>query len=146
MMDCDKILNNILFYLDNELVETERVEFESHLHECPECKTLFNNVAATYKIITVENQVEVNPFFYHKLKTKLETKQKSRVISIFSTILKPIAIAASVTLGIMIGNGELDVLNTPDNEIELASESFTPVLPADYSLWITMNEDNGSEN
>lgn len=145
-MDCDKILNNILFYLDKELVEAEKIQFEKHLHECPQCKALYENVASTYKVITAENQVEASPFFYHKLITKLETKEESRAINILSAVLKPIAIAASIALGILIGNGELDLLDIPDNEIELASESFTPVLPADYSLWMTMNEDNGSEN
>ena len=145
-MDCNKILNNILFYLDNELNEAERIQFESHLHECPQCKAIYDNVTASYNIIAAENQVVVNPFFYHKLKSKLETTQESKVINIFTAILKPMAIAASIALGIFIGNGELDLLNLPDDDIELASENFTPVLPADYSLWITMNEDNGSEN
>jgi hypothetical protein len=145
-MNCDKILNNILFYLDNELVEEDIVRFESHLHECPQCKDLYDNVVSTYNIIGEENQLEVNPFFYHKLKTKLEAKKEGSAIKIFTTLLKPIAIAASVTLGILIGNGELDLLNTTDNEMDLASEGFAPLLPADYSLWITMNEDNGSEN
>ena len=145
-MNCNKILNNILFYLDKELVEAERIEFESHLQECTECRDLYDNVASAYNIIAAENQISVNPFFYHKLKTRLETKEESRVITIFTAVLKPMAIAASIALGIFIGNGELDLLNIPDNEIELAAESFTPVLPADYSLWITMNEDDGSEN
>jgi hypothetical protein len=145
-MDCDKIPDNIIFYLDNELSEEGRIKFEAHLNECPKCKTLYENVASTYKIIGLENQLAANPFFYHKLKTKLETKEESRVINIFSTVLKPLAIAASIALGIMIGNGELDVLNITVADTEIISENFTPVLPADYSLWITMNEDDGSEN
>ena len=145
-MDCDKISNNIFFYLDNELSEERRIKFEAHLMECPQCKALYENVASTYKIIGLENQLAANPFFYHKLKTKLETKEENRVINIFSTVLKPLAIAASIALGIMIGNGELDVLNITVDDTEIISENFTPVLPADYSLWITMNEDNGSEN
>jgi hypothetical protein len=145
-MDCDKISNNIFFYLDNELSEEGRIKFEAHLNECPQCNALYENVASTYKIIGLENQLAANPFFYHKLKTKLETKEESRVINIFSTVLKPLAIAASIALGIMIGNGELDVLNITVDDTEIISENFTPVLPADYSLWITMNEDNGNEN
>ena len=145
-MDCDKISNNIFFYLDKELSEDERLKFEAHLNECPQCKALYENVASTYKIIGLENQLAANPFFYHKLKTKLETKEESRVINIFSTVLKPLAIAASIVLGIMIGNGELDILNITVDDKEIISENFTPVLPADYSLWVTMNEDNGSEN
>ena len=145
-MDCKIISNNILFYLDDELSEDVRIKFESHLEACPECTALYENVASTYKLIALETQMAASPFFYHKLKTKLETKEESRVINIFSTVLKPMAIAASIALGIIIGNGELDILNITVDDTEIISESFTPVLPADYSLWITMNEDDGSEN
>lgn len=145
-MDCNKTSINIFFYLDNELSKDERIKFKAHLNECPQCNALYENVASTYKIIGLENQLKANPFFYHKLKTKLETKEESRLINIFSTVLKPLAIAASIALGIIIGNGELDVLNIVVDDTEIISENFTPVLPADYSLWITMNEDNGSEN
>lgn len=145
-MDCNKILNSALLYLDNELVEDDRVKFESHLKECAECEAIYENIAATYKIIETDNLVEANPFFYHKLKMKLEAKDESRVITIFTTVLKPLAIAASITLGIIIGNGELDTLNISTDDSEIVSENFTPVLPADYSLWITMNDEDGSEN
>ncbi len=145
-MDCDKHRNNILFYLDNELNEPERVSFDAHINECAQCKALYENVASTYKLIAVENKIEVSPFFYHKLKTKLAAKEEKQLINIFSTVLKPLAIAASIAFGIMIGNGELDLLDISVDDSEVASEDFTPILPADYSLWITMNEDNGSQN
>jgi hypothetical protein len=146
IMDCNKIYQNIIFYLDNELSEDGRIEFEAHLHDCPQCRNLYENVASTKKLITVENKIEVNPFFYYKLKTRLDTKEESSVINIFATVLKPLAIAASIALGIIIGNGELDILSITVDDTEIVSENFTPVLPADYSLWITMNEDDGSEN
>ena len=145
-MDCNKILNNTLLYLDNELVEDDRVKFELHLKECSVCEAIYENIAATYKIIETDNLVEANPFFYHKLKMKLEAIDESRVITIFTTVLKPLAVAASITLGIIIGNGELDTLNISTDDSEIVSENFTPVLPADYSLWITMNDEDGSEN
>ena len=145
-MDCSKCLNNILFYLDKELSEVDRLMFDAHLKECPQCNNVFAEVAATYGLIAAENQLETSPFFYHKLKTKLETKEEDKVIKLFSALLKPIAIAASITLGILIGNQELDVLNSDVEDSEIADENFTPVLPADYSVWISMNEEYGSED
>jgi len=145
-MDCNIISNNILFYLDNELAEGERIEFDLHLEACPQCNALFESVASTYNLIAVENQLAANPFFYPKLKAKLEAGKESRVIHIFNSVVKPLAIAASITLGVIIGNGELDLLNITVYDTEIISENFTPVLPADYSLWVTMNEDDGSEN
>ena len=61
-------------------------------------------------------------------------------------VLKPLAVAASIALGIMIGKGELDILTNQENDIELASENISLVMPADYSVWATINEDDGSEN
>ena len=145
-MDCDKILDNILFYLDNELTEAERIKFAAHLQECPQCKALYENVAAAYQIIEQEDQIEASPFFYHKLTTKLAAKDDSRIINILSAVLKPVAVAASITLGIIIGNGERTVLDVADDDTVVVTENFTPALPADYSLWITMNEEDGNEN
>ena len=145
-MDDNKHIDNILFYLDNELGEQERLNFIAHLKECSQCMAIYEEVALTYKVIGVENKFEGSPFFYHQLKTRLEAKDDKQAVGIFSLVLKPLAIAASITLGIMIGNGELNLLNITLDDSEIASEEFTPVLPADYSLWVTMNEDNGSEN
>ena len=60
IMDCNKISKNIIFYLDNELSEDGRIEFEAHIHECPQCMNLYENVASTYKLIAVENNIEAN--------------------------------------------------------------------------------------
>jgi len=145
-MNCNSTLDNILLYIDNELTKEERIKLESHLQECAECEALYKNIAATYNIIETENQLKASPFFYHKLITKLEAKKENRALRILPIILKPLAIAASIALGVMIGNEELDILNIGVDDSEIVSEDFTPVLPADYSLWVTMNEDNGSEN
>jgi hypothetical protein len=145
-MNCNTTLDNILLYIDNVLAEEERIQFESHLQECTECEVLYKNIAATYNIIETENQLPASPFFYHKLITKLEAKKENRAIRMLPIILKPLAVAASIALGVMIGNDELAILNIEVDDSEIVSESFTPILPADYSLWVTMNEDNGSEN
>lgn len=144
-MDCKLVIDNIIFYLDKELQSDEREMFENHLEECITCQEVFNQVKATYITIGME-EIKPDPFFYTRLKARIDRQAENMPVQIFLNVLKPIAVAASIAIGILIGNGELDLLNIPNDEIEIASEEFAPVLPADYSVWITMNEEDGSEN
>jgi len=145
-MDCEKYSNKILFYLDKELSKEEVMNFELHLSNCPQCKHLYEQLASVYKIISQENSFKASPFFYNKLKIKIESDKERKIISIFTMALKPLAVAASIALGIIIGNGELSMLNSSDDEIDMVSQNITPPLPADYSVWTNMNEDNGNDN
>ena len=144
-MNCTNFLENIIPYLDDELTQTNASEFEKHLHDCLSCNTMFKNIANTYAIIDLEKNIPDNPFFYHTLISKLEVQKQDKPFHIIMQILKPLAVAASITLGIIIGNGELDVLGDENEGIELAVENINLVMPADYSVWSTLNEDNGSE-
>jgi predicted anti-sigma-YlaC factor YlaD len=145
-MDCKIIADNILFYIDKELDSELSKQFEEHLNNCAECKLLYQRIEGSYSKIELVKELNPNPFFYSRLITKLEKNKEKRTLQIFVNALKPLAIAASIGLGIIIGNGELDLLAEPEIEIELASDEFVPVLPSDYSVWITMNEENGNTN
>jgi anti-sigma factor RsiW len=145
-MNCKTTLGNFIFYLDNELSAEDRVKFEAHLHNCSPCYQAFAAFSSSYQIIALENSFEVSQNFYFKLKAKLSAKGSDKPFILVTRVLKPLAIAASITLGIIIGNGELQLLSTPEAEIEMAADNLTPAIPADYSIWITMNEDNGNEN
>lgn len=145
-MNCNNFSDYLLPYIDQELIEEQSLMFSKHMNDCTTCKQLFNDVSATYQLIEIEKSLPKNPFFYHKLIAKIQHQKQDIATNIFMNVLKPIAVAASIALGIMIGNGELDVLTNQENEIELASENISLVMPADYSVWATINEDDGSEN
>jgi predicted anti-sigma-YlaC factor YlaD len=145
-MDCKTFTNNILRLRDEELNLEEERNAEDHIQGCVKCRNLYNEVSRTYNLIAVEKQLSVNPFFYHSLKTKLENKQETRTIRLMLNLLKPIAVAASIGFGILIGNGEQNLLLTQDNDFELVSESLSPTLSIDYSIWTTLNDEYGSEN
>jgi hypothetical protein len=146
IMNCNNFSNNILPYIDKELSQEQSSVFSKHMNSCSTCKQLFDEISATYKLIEVENDMPKNPFFYHKLISKIQHQKQDQASNILMNVLKPLAVAASIALGIMIGNGELDILTNQENDIELASENISLVMPADYSVWATINEDDGSEN
>lgn len=143
-MDCTKFTEFIIPYLDQEVDETTRIKFEQHLTDCASCTKLFENLKATYGVIEVERNLPANPFFYSKLLNKLEEPREAKVISLITAALKPIAVAASISLGILIGNGELDMTTTSDTELETLTEIIVPQTPSDYSVWITMNDNYGN--
>lgn len=145
-MDCKIIADNILFYIDKELDTEFSKQFEEHLNNCAECKLLYQKIEGSYSKIELVKDLKPNPFFYTRLIAKLEKTKEKRGMQIFVNALKPLAVAASIGLGIIIGNGELDLLAEPESEMEIASDEFVPVLPYDYSVWITMNEENGNTN
>jgi len=141
-MDCNEFSNNILFYLDGELSLKEVTRFEAHLANCDACKLIFDNIAAIYRVVNTEKELQPNPFFYHKLKIRLKNSRHHKTKKILFNVLKPLAVAASIALGIIIGNGDPSNLNTETNDIEIAVQDVALVTPADYSLWISMNEDD----
>ena len=145
-MNCNNFSDYILPYIDQELTEEQSSMFTEHMNSCATCMQLFNEISATYQLIEIEKSVPKNPFFYHKVLSKIQHQKQDLASNILMSVLKPLAVAASIALGIMIGNGELDILTNQENDIELASENISLVMPADYSVWATINEDDGSEN
>ncbi|GEM_PF-4232139 len=144
-MNCPEFAENIVFYLDEELPPASKEAFAAHRAACASCRQLFTAVAGTYQVIDQERQISVRPYFYQRLKTKMaRTQQKQRTGTVVA-LLKPLAVAASIALGVIIGNGELELLFNQDNEWVTAEETSL-VMPAEYSVWVTMIDDDGSEN
>jgi len=143
-MDCLKFRELIIPYLDEEVDPITKIEFENHLKNCTSCKALFTSVRSTYTLIEKERVRPENPFFYNSLIIKLNEPKESKVIELVTTILKPLAVAASITIGILIGNGEVSLNTTSDTDLEAISETIVPLTPSDYSVWITMNDYNGN--
>ena len=142
-MNCKTLPSKILFYLDLELDKSELQSFDAHLSQCISCKTIFNSIASTYKIIEIENHWTASPTFYTRLIEKYKSSSKPRSVSIVMNILKPLAVAASISMGILIGNGELEVILTQNTEAELA-EGFAPSIAEDYSVWTLLNDEDGN--
>lgn len=116
---------------------------EDHINQCIECRELLVILSSTYKLVDVENKWSASPSFYPGL---IEKKMKLKSIGVTSLAMKfirPLAVAASISLGVIIGNGELDLLLEQNAELEL-TESFTPLSAEVYSVWALLNDDGGN--
>ena len=72
---CKDVVDNIMEYIDNELDNKTLHELESHLDECPECRSF----VATYRRMlelsgNLRNKKFVTPEIWQRLKQMLKSK------------------------------------------------------------------------
>ena len=72
MMNCKNLHKEIIFYLENELDEKKQREVEAHLGSCPDCKAFADDLKTTLNLMGNVEPIEDDPFFYTRLKAKLE--------------------------------------------------------------------------
>ena len=144
-MNCQLIDENVIEYLEKSLDKDTTSAFESHLNQCTHCEELVKNVRLTYNLIDQPLKIQAGPEFVGKTIARLN-KPEPKVISIFYNVLKPIAVAASIGFGILIGNGEMSILKNSDEIISTESTALGLASPTDYSVWQSLNESYGSED
>ena len=111
-MNCKEINKNLIFYIEGVLSSEKKLLVEEHLAKCEKCKQLFTEIKKTYDVINNENKVDVNPFFYTRVKAKMEDVNESSVNTIFrpsfikilQTSVAVVLIAVAVYTGIMMGD------------------------------------------
>ena len=63
MMDCDKVKQLLSSYIDGELNEEEKIEFDNHIAQCSSCKEEFNDILKVLDILHSIPEVEPNTLF-----------------------------------------------------------------------------------
>ncbi len=114
-MKCTEINKNLIFYIGGELSSEKKKIVKKHLDECDKCKHLFNEMEKTLGIIEKEKKPEINPFFYTRVKTKIENVKESSLspvfrpafMRIFQTSIAVALIAFSVFIGVKMGDNYL---------------------------------------
>lgn len=147
-MDCKQIEKNILFYIDKELSITNNIAFNAHLNNCEHCKLLVENVSTTYQSYDIITENLENPYFYTRLKQKLENKN-TRTPYFVKRILQPVSLASLLLLGIFTGifiGSQYKSINSTSEEIRssqiktYAEENYLTELDNDnYEYLLTSN-------
>lgn len=107
-MNCNTLHKKIIFFLDGELPEKEMKEMRLHLSECSDCATFAEELRNTLKVIDIHKEHEVNPFFYTRVKARLD-KQAFQPVnrSVWVRVLQPaffsLLLLAGIYTGIKIG-------------------------------------------
>jgi len=143
-MNCINISDSLTQYLDGNLGGSSLQVFSEHLKNCPDCLNLVNEVEASYKLLDSKSKIKVSSDFYETTLSSLNKDKNIRVRSIIYNVIKPIAVAASIGLGILIGNGELEVQSSSELQYEEIADLITAPTPATYSVWESIDTENGN--
>lgn len=143
-MRCKTLHKKIIFFLDGELSAHEMEQMKVHLLECNECSAFAEDMKKTLGVLETEKSHEINPFFYTRLKAKIENRasaQNERFRRpVFARILQPaifsILLIAGIYSGIKIGkpvSGEMNFVTYSNQEIipylnEMKTESIEAFL------------------
>lgn len=77
-MKCKTLHKNLIFFLEGELSSSEMEQMKIHLSECIDCAVFADDMKKTMGIIEAEKSPTVNPFFYTRLKAKLENQESEQ--------------------------------------------------------------------
>jgi hypothetical protein len=71
-MNCTAVRNLLSRKIDNELSEFESASLDSHLSNCASCSREYRILSLPNRIAQAIPPLEPSPFFYSRLRTKLE--------------------------------------------------------------------------
>jgi predicted anti-sigma-YlaC factor YlaD len=108
-MNCKLCQREIEAYHGGKLPRDMMTQVESHLASCIDCRRLYAADAVINRVIDLEKNQESNPFLASRIMTLIEAQEGvSAVNPVRERILRPVlftlAVAATVFLGIIIGN------------------------------------------
>lgn len=118
-MKCKTLHKKLIFFLEGDLPEKEAREIKLHLNECADCAAFAEDMKKTLDIIQAEKSPEVNPFFYTRLKARMESEEvrekQQTGFPVWERILQPalfsLLLLAGVYTGIKIGQPANSELN-----------------------------------
>ncbi len=104
IMKCKAIHKKMIFFLENDLPEKEMEEIRLHLAGCKECAAFAEYMKKTLNVIDQERKPDVNPFFYTRVKARLENQAvKETVTPLWARILQPAVFTLLLLFGIYAG-------------------------------------------
>ncbi len=118
-MDCKQIEKNILFFIDKELSVANNIAFNAHLNNCEHCKLKVENISATYQSFDIVEDKLDDPYFYTRLKQKLENNN-TKTPYFVKRILQPASLVSLLLLGIFTGifiGSQYKSINSTSEEI-----------------------------
>jgi anti-sigma factor RsiW len=110
-MKCKTLHSKIIFFTDGELPAAEMQQIKIHLSECADCAAFASEMRKTLAVINNEKEPQLNPFFYTRVKARLENQSEqvavTRKVAVLTRILQPalfsLLLLAGVYTGIKIG-------------------------------------------
>jgi anti-sigma factor RsiW len=106
-MKCKTIHSKIIFYLDGDLALDEMEQIKLHLSQCNDCAAFAGELSKSMAILESEKSPKINPFFYTRLKAKLENQvtEQNEIYRrpILIKVLQPAFFSILLFVGIYVG-------------------------------------------
>lgn len=127
-MNCKNLHKKLIFFLEGDLPKNESEQIQLHLTECEECALFFEDMKNTLSIIEDEKLPEVNPFFYTRLKARIENQESAETDysrrPVFARILQPVVFSILLLIGVYSGfkvgqSKSVQVANNTSSEQEI---------------------------
>jgi predicted anti-sigma-YlaC factor YlaD len=109
-MNCQLCQKELDAYSEGKLPDDMKIQVQEHLQHCKDCAEIYNLQLLTQKIINEEKVISPDPYLTTNIMAQIENPEVTdyKFISPFTRVLRPAMIitslAASIFLGIMIGN------------------------------------------
>lgn len=106
-MNCKNLHKKLIFFLEGDLPKNEEEQIQVHLSECKDCALFFEDMKKTLGIIETEKLPEVNPFFYTRLKARIENQESAEIDysrrQVLVRVLQPAVFSLLLLAGIYSG-------------------------------------------
>ncbi len=106
-MKCKDLHKNLIFFLEGGLPQKKMEEIQSHLAGCESCAAFAADLKTTLGIIEIEKSPVINPFFYTRVKAKLENGEQAKwqILQrpVFARILQPVLFSILLIVGVYSG-------------------------------------------
>jgi anti-sigma factor RsiW len=106
-MKCKTLHNKLIFYLEGDLPGKEAEQVRHHLSECPDCSAFAEEMKKTFRVLETEKSPEVNPFFFTRIKAKMESEAElspaNKRNPVLAHVIQPALFSLLLLTGIFAG-------------------------------------------
>ncbi|HHV98106.1 MAG TPA: hypothetical protein GXX36_00800 [Clostridiaceae bacterium] len=112
MKKCDEIRELIYIYVDGELDEAQRAEFEEHINSCADCRNELDEIKSIISMCNSIEEEELPDNFREELHSKLlavkeENMRKNKVVTLRNRYIRIISAVAACLLIVVLARGFL---------------------------------------
>ncbi len=77
-MNCKSVKENLVFFLENELAEKQRIQMENHFENCPDCSRLLEEFSLLWQGVQQREGIQPSPYFWTRLKQRIVEYEEGR--------------------------------------------------------------------
>lgn len=136
-MKCKSISKKLIFLAEKSLPIAEETIIFQHLKDCVACKEQYDKLIAVEQLIHEKKLLDVSPYFYSKLKTRLESAETTEISVLQPALVRfahgsfmVIVVAIAILMGIFLGQNDYRYLNNNKQVLKQTDK----MIQNDYSI------------